>query len=1244
MDTGAAVSILDVNKYKKAKGTVTEYNVKVNSASGHQLNIRGQCKITLELEKCKYEHDVLIGDLGRIGYDGILGMDFLRKYGGVIDIKEGSLRVGKGSGEKLKRGYGEVRTRNEEIKAVIEKKEVEGENEIERRSKNRGERKEFKRIYMFMIETLIWLLLIIIREAKKRAQQVMDKADQVKQAVWGVRERMKLWKGSIGKEWVKIQAIATQMGTGNKTRDKRDLELEGGREDKEEEWKLEDMWPRETKEGELLEMFNWDEVPTEAREPLKKLISEYEDVFVYGENKLGSTDIVKHSIEVGKAKPIQKGPYRVPHAQREMLEDMIQEMLQQEIIAPSTSEWSSPLLLVKKKTAEGEPPQYRPCIDYRALNSVTKKQVFPLPIMDETFDQLGGAKHFSSLDLCNGYWQIQMEEESKKFTAFSTPTGHYECNRLPFGLVNGPAVFMKLMSTVLDGLVNKGCLFYLDDILRYDRTIKGHLEGLKEIFSRLRAAKLKLKPSKCKFFREKIQFLGHVISSKGLEPDGDKVKAIKEFPKPVTVKQLQSFLGLVGYYRKFIKEFSEKSAPLTKLTKKGAIFKWGEEQQEAFENLRECLLEYPVLRFPDFSKPFILTTDGCANSVAGVLSQEFEDGEHMVACASKQLRKEQRAYSATELECLAVVQMFKKFRIYLLGKHFTLRVDHKPLLSLLAMKEPKPKLARWVMEISEYSFSVQHKPGKDIPHVDALSRLPRVELIEVSEGFEPVWDKRRVAQEQARCKTLERLFEKAKDSDSDYRVDKEGVLYKLINKSGVEKFLMCAPDSMKEYIFKICHNMPLGGHMGFEKTLEMIQRQFCWTGMTAEVKRRVGACMACLKRKGKKAQIPIQPVTEVGRPFEKVALDIVGPLRKTKSGNKYILTCQDYFSRYPEAVAIPDQSAETVAKAFIDTVICRHGVPKVILTDRGTNFTSRLMQRVCELLGTQMVFTSPYNAPANGRLERAHQSFAAVISHYVGQDHCDWDEHLSFALFVYRNTRHRITGYSPAFLVYGRDLDMPWEQLLEQDGLSYAEEPPYDKVLLRRLQIAHQQAKAYNEMNVAREHGNKNEGRQLPRLQVGQLVLLRNMVLGQGQSKKLVSRWIGPYRVTRVRSPVTFDIVSVHGNRRIVAHHRNLLPLPLEAGQEGVQREREVAATGDTRGEEPRGETPREAGNGEGVGRGHSAPSRNGRGTPQRGRVQAPRGNSASTPRRGNVRVGSTIGHREVPYNLRRLPGRKERY
>jgi transposase InsO family protein len=914
--------------------------------------------------------------------------------------------------------------------------------------------------------------------------------------------------------------------------------LEGQQED-------DNFWPETTETGELMSLFDFSEVPVDALEPLQQLVTEYKEIFLHKNIGLGCTNVVKHKIDVGESRPIKKRPYRVPHSQRLALNEAIREMLTQGIISPSTSPWSAPIILVRKKVTEDGMIKYRPCIDYRALNNVTKKDVFPIPNMDEAFDQLGGAAYFSSMDLCSGYWQVEMEEESKEYTAFSTPEGHFQCNRMSFGLANAPSTFMRLMTTVLEGLINNGCLVYLDDILRYDRNWIDHLKGLRRVFERLRKANLRLTPKKTKLFRKQVLFLGHSISAEGLRPDESKVEAIKRFPQPKDTKQLQSFLGLVGYYRKFILNFANISSSLTKNLSKNTNFVWESEQQTAFETLRNCLLSRPVLRFPDFAKPFILTTDASSLAVAGILSQSWEDGEHPVAYASKQLHGAQKAYSATELECLAVVQMVRKFRVYLLGKHFILQTDHKPLRWLLALKEPTPRLARWVMELSEFSFEIQHIPGRELAHADSLSRaIPEVFSLCADGAAQPFWDKQNIAREQAKCTELKPFHDRARLHDPSYFYDDDNVLYVVRCRNPDPQFVICAPRSMRNFILKRCHDNPLAGHLGFNKTLEIVQRHFHWEGCYSDVQGYVQNCLSCKKRKAKSTPVPLQPVVEATYPLEKLSLDIVGPLPKSDRGNRYILTCQDYFTRFPEAYAIPDQTAETIARVLVENIFCRHGVPKYILTDRGANFTSQLLQRVCKLLKIESIFTSPYNPGANGRLERAHQSFSAVISHYVSQDHKDWDEHLNFALFAYRNSRHRITGFTPSYLMYGRELSMPWDDILAPTQVSYAEEPSYDYVLRRRLQIAHAQALHASKSNTDLDHHRHNRNIEPNPLNVGQLVLLRNMVLKPGQSKKLVPRWVGPYEVSKVRSPVTYDIKHVREGRTFTAHQRNLVALP----------------------------------------------------------------------------------------------------
>ena len=399
---------------------------------------------------------------------------------------------------------------------------------------------------------------------------------------------------------------------------------------------------------------------------------------------------------------------------------MIEEMLSQGIVQPSQSPWASPIVLVKKKDVG-----LRFCVDYRQLNRVTKPDVFPLPRIDDTVDMLSGAKYFTTLDLASGYWQVCMDHASQEKTAFITHSGLYEFKKMPFGLVNAPATFQRLMEVVLSGLARDGCMVYLDDILVFGRTVKEHNDNLAKVFERLRSAGLTLKPKKCKLVQVEVCYLGHIVSAEGVRTDPSKLQAILEFPVPHDVKTLRSFLGLASYYRRFIPQFSKIAGPLFDLTKKNSFFTWTALCQETFDKLRKLLTSAPVLVYPDFRVPFILETDALIAGLGAVLAQKEADGlVRPIAYASRTLQDHEKRYGITELEGLGVVWAVKHFQPYLYGHHCDIYTDHEALKSLLNTPQPSGKLARWGMAIQELDLRILHRTGKSNVNADALSRAP----------------------------------------------------------------------------------------------------------------------------------------------------------------------------------------------------------------------------------------------------------------------------------------------------------------------------------------------------------------------------------------------------------------------------------------------------------------------------------------------------------------------------------------
>ena len=455
------------------------------------------------------------------------------------------------------------------------------------------------------------------------------------------------------------------------------------------------------------------------RRTLVDILCSYEDVFSKSENDLGLTDIVTHQIDTGNARPIRQPLRRYPPAHVEAISEHVDTMLAQGTIEAASSPWASNVVLVKKKDGS-----LRCCIDYRQVNSLTRKDAYPLPRIDACLDAMSGAQWFSTFDLRSSYHQVKVDPKDSDKTAFICPRGMYRFRTMPFGLCNAGATFQRLMDIVMSGLHPEICLIYLDDIIVFSASAEQHLERLITVLARLRTAGLKLKPQKCAFFQKSVSFLGHVISEKGIATDPIKTEAVVQWPVPRNVKELRSFIGLSSYYRRFVKDFANIAAPLHELQKQGRPFRWTSEAQEAFETLKGALASPPILAMPNDTGQFVLDTDASDVAIGAVLSQVQDGVEKVIAFASRSLDRRECNYCVTRRELLAVVHFLKHFKQYLLGRHFTVRTDHAPLTWLRHTPEPIGQQARWLEVMEEYDFTVAHRSGKKHTNADALSRRP----------------------------------------------------------------------------------------------------------------------------------------------------------------------------------------------------------------------------------------------------------------------------------------------------------------------------------------------------------------------------------------------------------------------------------------------------------------------------------------------------------------------------------------
>ena len=762
---------------------------------------------------------------------------------------------------------------------------------------------------------------------------------------------------------------------------------------------------------------------------LQSLLSEYRDIFALTPEELGRTGLVKHRIDTGDHPPLRQRPYRVAEHQRGIIEEHITDMLNRGIIQPSTSPWASPIILVKKKDGTD-----RFVVDYRRLNSVTCKDSFPLPRIDDALDALNGTKWYSCLDLMSGYWQVEMEPESREHTAFISHSGLFEFLVVPFGLTSAPSTFSRLMEYVLRNLTYKICLIYLDDILIYSRTFDEHLTNLRQVFDRLRHANLKLKPSKCNFACQKVTYLGHVISSAGVSPDEDKISAVRDFPRPHNVKTTRSFLGLANYYRRFVKDFAKLAAPLNQLLRKDQKFVWTDTCEQAFISLKTALTTAPILVFPDFKEPFHLYTDASNEGLGATLGQIHDGREVVIAYAGRDLNKAERNYSTTEREALGVIFGIKKFQPYIHGRKFILHTDHHSLKWLMSITDPTGRLARWSLLIQQHDFEIRHRPGVSHANADALSRRPYpLSSPSISAYSVPGVPTSQLQDMQRKDPDLADLINyletsQLPDNDTtarrllltidDYFLSEDGLLFHLWTPKGQGRPSICQqlviPSALRHEILTWAHDDPTGAHFGMLKTYERLRLRYYWRKMFADVSHWCRSCCDCAMRKSprNRHKAPLLPIP-VQDAFERVACDIVGPFPVSKSGNRYIVVFSDYLTKWPEAFPVPSIEAPVIARLFVDEIFSRHGAPRTFLTDRGSNFLSSLVTEVCRLLNTKKVNTTAYHPQTDGLVERFNNTLVEAISAYVSTNHDDWDLYIPAILFAYRVSPSVSTGDSP---------------------------------------------------------------------------------------------------------------------------------------------------------------------------------------------------------------------------------------
>ena len=756
----------------------------------------------------------------------------------------------------------------------------------------------------------------------------------------------------------------------------------------------------------------------EQEKKVKELINKFTDVFSKDSEDIGESTFV-HKIDLTTETPVKKRHYRIPYTQKSIVEEEIRKMLKMDVIQKSNSPYGAPVVLVKKKDNS-----VRFCVDFRALNEVTIKDNYPMPYIDEELESFRGKRFFTTLDLTSGYWQFLVDEKARQYTAFNTHQGSFEFKRMPFGLCNAGATFQRQMQQLLEEYI-EFARNYIDDIIISSRTFAEHLVHIEKVLLKLREARLKVKPSKTCVADEETKYLGFIVSKEGIKVCPSRSEAIANYPRPTTQKEIRSFIGFASYYRRFIEGFADVAGPLIKLLAKSAKFEWTEECTTSFEKLKACLVSPEIMAYPDFSKRFCLTTDASKIGLGAIISQPDGERENVIAYASRTLKPAERNYNTTELELLAIVWAVERFKPYLFGTVFELVTDHKPLIYLNSSASASSRLARWKLKLSDYSFDIRHKPGKDNVNADVLSRAEIVCAIEYAQNET---DMKRMQEEDVRIKEiLKRL-----NGNGVYKGfrRKEGILYCLRkNKKpyGTDEALrLVVPDVMVKEVLTTCHDYMSGAHLGQKKTIHKIGSRFYWYNWKDDVTAWINACSVCAGRKTpNRPKAPLHSIIEAEKPFDMIGIDFVGPLPKTDNGNQWLLVITDYATRWVEAFPTKDSKAITVAEILVKQIIARYGAPMKLLSDRGRQFLSDLVYQVCELYRVKKINTTAYHPQTNGLTEKFNGTLCQMLAAYMNERQTDWDEFIEICLFAYRTSKQETTKETPFRLLYGRDARLP---------------------------------------------------------------------------------------------------------------------------------------------------------------------------------------------------------------------------
>lgn len=837
-------------------------------------------------------------------------------------------------------------------------------------------------------------------------------------------------------------------------------------------------------------------IPHSFKEELNMLIKSCTSSKIQYDNEPSQ---VKCAIRITKDEPFFCSPRRLSYSEKSSVRKILDELLDQGVIRPSHSPYSSPIVLVRKKNSSN----LRMCVDYRRLNKLSARDNYPLPLIEDQMDQLNNKTYFSCIDLKNGFHHVAMETKSIPLTSFVTPHGQFEYMRMPFGLKIAPSVFSRYIYSIFRSLIDTNkILVYMDDIMVATENIHEHITILREVFELIDRHKLKLKLEKCKFFVREIDYLGYRVDSNGILPNPENIDAVRGFPQPTNVHEVHSFLGLSSYFRKFIKNFAIIAKPLYELLKKGSIFNFGETETEAFQFLKKCLSSTPVLAIYSPTDETELHCDASSIGYGAILLQRKSDKKfHPVYYFSKRTTEAESRYHSFELETLAIVNALKRFRVYLEGIPFKIVTDCNSLTLTLSKKQINPRIARWGLELENFNYSIEHRRNEQMRHVDSLSRLPEVNVIERN-SLDHI-----LAVEQGRDHNILKLrkyLEESPRKPSSFELQ-DGLVYKRIE----DKLLFYVPSILESNVIRANHDD--FGHFGVEKVNRLIRKIYWFPGMQRKIELHIKNCLQCIQfaPNAGKTEGELHNIPKGSLPFQTIHIDHLGPLEVTKHKHKHIFAVVDGFTKFIKLFPVKTTSSKEVI-GCLTKYFQAYSRPVRIVSDRGTAFTSNEFKEFSEENNITHIKVATASPQSNGQVERYNRIIVPLLAKI--SDSQMWNYHLPDVEFAMNNTINRSIDNTPSILLFGihqrgKVVDKVGEQLAEQANNNIERDI---KVIREKATSAIEKVQQTNKTAYDSIHKKPRQ------YKINDFVMLANFDCTPGINKKLLPKYRGPYCVTKV--------------------------------------------------------------------------------------------------------------------------------